>query len=230
MLIATSDEYKLMLILGIDPGTTTTGYGLVELDINDINGEKIIKSIDTGTLNFKNSTDHFRLIDFGLMETEKNMYAPDKYVLIHNMFVKLIQKHQPDVMAVERIFFASNASTAISVGQAQGVMFLAAANNKLRVVEYAPPTIKKVITGNGRAKKKEVEDKVKKMLENIEGPKLEVDKKRRITKTHIDNAVDAVAIALCHMIHIFDTTLKRHEEVLAGHVNSNQVTIANGKF
>lgn len=199
-----TSPHQGQLILGIDPGTTTTGYGFIRLI-----GEK-----------------EFEVVDYGLIETERNEYAPARYTKIYHDFVdKLIVKHRPNVMAIEKIFFASNARTAISVGQAQGVMFLAAHKCGLSVVEYAPPTIKKVVTGDGRAKKKDVEAKVREIL-GSESNKVKLDKERRITKTHIDNAVDAIAVALCHAFHLYDNTLKNHEKAVDMH--ARKVTVING--
>jgi len=111
----------------------------------------------------------------------------------------LFKKYQPDVIALEKIFFASNAKTAISVGQAQGVMFYCAARANIRIFEYAPPTIKKLISGNGRADKKEVQQSLRKIF----GAKLRSQAKKR---THFDNAADALAVAMCHIYHISERT------------------------
>ena len=154
-----------MLILGIDPGVATTGYGLV----------KVEKTIHEA-------------IEWDLIENGK----PEKRLSeIHKQMTLIIKKHSPDVMAIEKIFFATNAKTAIRVGQALGVMLLAAAKTNIEVAEYAPGTIKKVVAGNGRADKKEMQKAVRKLL----GAKVR-SKKRK--KTHFDNAADGLAVALCH--------------------------------
>ena len=88
---------------------------------------------------------------------------------------------------MEKVFFATNAKTAIAVGQAQGVLLLAASKTKVRVVEYAPGTIKKIITGDGRAKKKDIQKSIRKMLGNQV-------KSKAHKKTHFDNAADAIKI------------------------------------
>ena len=122
-----------MLILGIDPGTATTGYGVV---------------------NFKNQ--NFELIDFGLIETNKDG-SPEKRLLdIYKQITKIFKKFKPDVMAIEKVFFATNAKTAMRVGEALGVMLFSAARANTKVVEYAPGTIKKVVAGNGRAEKDQI--------------------------------------------------------------------------
>jgi crossover junction endodeoxyribonuclease RuvC len=157
-----------MLILGIDPGTATTGYGFVNI-----------------------KKDNFELVDFGLIETEKNGYPPDRLLDIHKQITKLIKQFRPDVMAIEKLFFFSNAKTVMRVGQAQGVMLFSAANTKVKVFEYAPAMIKKTISGNGRADKKEVQKSIRKVL----GAKA---RSRKNKKTHFDNAADALAVAICH--------------------------------
>ena len=154
--------------MGIDPGTATTGYGLIRVS-NSI--------IEVG--------------DFGLIETDKDGNTGRR---LGNIFVKmeaLFKKYNPDIIAMERLFFATNAKTAMGVGQAQGVMFLAAARSKIEVVEYAPGTIKKIVAGNGRADKKEVQKSLRKIL----GAKV---RSQAHKKTHFDNAADALAVALCH--------------------------------
>ncbi len=192
-----------MLILGIDPGTATTGYGLIE--ISEDYAKKVLITVR----------------DYGLIETEKNGYSPKRYQVIYRILNSLLDKWTPDYMVIEKIFFATNAKTAIKVGQAQGVMLLAAAFNDIEVAEYAPGTIKKVITGSGRAKKKEVQECVIKILGRYEGGKLGVNKERRINKTHIDNMIDAFAIALTHASKI----IKDFEIIIDGET----VSSTNGK-
>jgi crossover junction endodeoxyribonuclease RuvC len=94
-------------------------------------------------------------------------------------------------MAIEKIFFARNAKTAIRVGQALGVMLLSAEQMKTEIAEYAPGRIKKVVTGDGRADKKVIQKFVRKAL----GAKVRSKKGK---KTHFDNAADGLAVALCH--------------------------------
>jgi crossover junction endodeoxyribonuclease RuvC len=95
---------------------------------------------------------------------------------------------------MEKVFFATNAKTVIAVGQAQGVLLMAASRAKIKVVEYAPGTIKKTITGNGRANKKDIQKSVRKILGNHV-------KSKKHKKTHFDNAADALAVALTHAYH-----------------------------
>ncbi len=158
-----------MLILGFDPGTATTGFGLVEMD--DKHQSKVLT--------------------WGLIETSKDGLKENRLEFIYKETLALFKKHQPDVFVMEKIFFASNAKTVIAVGQAQGVLLLAASKSRVKVAEYAPGTIKKVITGDGRAKKKDVQVAIRKILGNRV-------KSAAHKKTHFDNEADALAIALTH--------------------------------
>lgn len=159
-----------MLILGLDPGTATTGFGLI----------------------YKNSKS-FEVLDWGLIETDKRGDKEKRLAKIYKETLELFKKHSPDVMAIERIFFAANVKTAIAVGQAQGVMLLAAAKAKVKVVEYAPGSVKKVVSGNGRSDKKMMQQALRRVL----GAKVRSAKRK---KTHFDNAADALAVALTHAI------------------------------
>jgi crossover junction endodeoxyribonuclease RuvC len=107
----------------------------------------------------------------------------------------ILEKYKPDVMAIEKIFFASNAKTVIRVGQAQGVMIYTASLHNVDVAEIAPGHIKKVVTGNGRADKKMVQAGLRKIF----GAKIRSKAKK---KTQFDNAADALAIAYTHAVNI----------------------------
>lgn len=157
-----------MLILGIDPGTATTGFGFIRTQ----KGKTLLES-------------------FGLIETDKNGSPGSRFINIEKQMLSLFRKFSPDIMAMERLFFAANVKTAMSVGQAQGVMLLAAAKSKVEVVQIAPGTIKKIIAGNGRADKKAVQRALRKIL----GAKVRSGPRK---KTHFDNAADALAVALCY--------------------------------
>lgn len=159
-----------MRILGIDPGTATTGYAVVEIKDNGVSA-----------------------LVFDLIETDKNGSPSKRLETIHKEMLHVFKRFKPDVMAIEKIFFAANAKTAIRVGQAQGIMLLAAANYDAEVFEYAPGTIKKKVTGDGRADKK----KIQKHLRIVFGNSVR-SKPRK--KTHFDNAADALAVALCHVL------------------------------
>jgi len=167
-----------MLILGIDPGTATTGYGLVRL-------------------NGKGN----EVVTWGLIETKKETLKENRLDFIFEEVQRLINLHKPDVFVFEKVFFSNNAKTVIAVGQAQGVMLLAASKTKVHVEEYAPGTIKKMITGNGRANKKEVQEHIRKIL----GARVKSEKHK---KTHFDNAADALAIALTHAFKLGEGVTK----------------------
>ena len=167
-----------MKILGIDPGTATTGFGCIEVnDISSISGKGL------------------EVIEWGLIETDKELLKEHRLEIIYEKTIELIEKFKPDVFVFEKVFFASNAKTVIAVGQAQGAILLAARKTRTFVAEYAPGTIKKMITGSGRANKKEVQTHVRKIL----GNKVKSEKHK---KTHFDNAADALAIAMTHAMTI----------------------------
>lgn len=166
-----------MLILGIDPGTATTGYGLVRLNGR---GNEVVK--------------------WGLIETDKSLLKEKRLDFIFEEMLRIIKENNPDVFVFEKVFFSNNAKTVIAVGQAQGVMLLAANKSKVKVEEYAPGTIKKMITGNGRANKKEVQVAIRKIL----GSRVKSEAHK---KTHFDNAADALAIALTHAFKIGESKI-----------------------
>jgi crossover junction endodeoxyribonuclease RuvC len=158
-----------VIILGIDPGTATTGFGLISY-----------------------TTPSFDVMEWGLIETKKEIEHPVRLSMIYSQMTDLLQRSHPDLLVIEKVFFSTNVKTAISVGQAQGVILLSAAQASVPVVEYSPGTIKKMISGNGRADKKMMQTHVRKHL----GNKVRSEAHKR---THFDNAADALAIALCHI-------------------------------
>ena len=131
-----------MRILGIDPGTATTGFGVIEAPAKE----------------------KFQLINFGWITTEKEEDPDARLKSIYNQITRLIREQKPQVMAIEKLFFYNNAKTAMKVSQAIGVIRLAAFNQKLTIFEYAPLKIKAVVTHNGWAKKEEVKKTVRKIL------------------------------------------------------------------
>ena len=156
-----------MKILGIDPGTATTGFGVIEASAK---GE-------------------YQLIDFGLISTDKKTPHGKRLDQIYSGIIQVISKHQPEVVAIERLFFATNALTAIAVGQAIGVIKLAIHHQGLSVFDYAPMQVKLVIGGSGKADKKMIKSTIKKMFKIRE---------KKGMRSHFDNSADAIAIALCH--------------------------------
>lgn len=165
-------EEKNMLILGIDPGTATTGYGLIESN----------KGL-------------MQVVNFGLIETDKEASVGKRLENIYKQISFLLKHYSPGVMAIEKLFFATNAKTAMAVGQAQGVMYYAASRCNIKMVEYAPGTIKKIVAGDGRADKKMIQKAIRKLL----GSKV---RSKKHQKTHFDNCADALAVAVCHAIKI----------------------------
>ncbi len=172
-----------MIILGIDPGTATTGFGCINItDISAVTGKGL------------------QVIEWGLIETDKSLLKEERLEIIFERTLKLIERFKPDVFVFEKVFFSNNAKTVIAVGQAQGVMLLAARKLNVFVAEYAPGTIKKLITGSGRANKKEVQEHVRRIL----GNKVKSEKKK---KTHFDNAADALAIAMTHAMKLVEAKI-----------------------
>ncbi|CAN5320372.1 crossover junction endodeoxyribonuclease RuvC [soil metagenome] len=183
-----------MLILGIDPGTATTGFGVIE----------------------KNPDEDFKILEWGLIETDKDTKPHVRLHEIHEQMLMILDRFKPDILVMEKIFMFNNAKTVIRVTQAQGVILLASTGTGMNidVFEYAPQTIKKLITGSGRANKKEMEAHVHEILgKKLEGLSLKDGhgKDRKMTKTYVDNAIDALAIALCHLMKENEEILKQYE-------------------
>jgi crossover junction endodeoxyribonuclease RuvC len=152
-----------VLVLGIDPGTAITGYGLV-----------------------RERDDELALVDYGAITTPSDQPLPARLQIIYRDLADLVARHQPDVAAVEELFFSRNVRTALSVGQARGVALLALAEGQLPIHEYKPLEVKQAIAGYGGADKHQVQEMVR-MLLNLD---------------HIpqpDDAADAVAVAVCHI-------------------------------
>ena len=153
-----------MITLGIDPGTAITGYG-------------IIKEEQDGSL---------KVLDFGVIRTSPDQTLADRLVQLYKQIKDLILLHQPDMGAVEKLFFEKNVRTAINVGQARGVTLLAMAELPMGIGEYTPMEIKQAVAGYGGADKNQVQQMVKAILG------LEVI-------PHPDDAADALAVAICHI-------------------------------
>ncbi|NIO70527.1 MAG: crossover junction endodeoxyribonuclease RuvC [Anaerolineae bacterium] len=130
-----------MLVLGIDPGTAITGYGLV-----------------------KGEGDDLTLVAYGAITTSSDWPLPERLQRIYRELTALIEDQQPTAAAVEELFFSKNVRTALSVGQARGVALLAAANAGLPIHEYTPLQVKQAIAGYGRATKDQVQQMVRMLL------------------------------------------------------------------
>jgi len=138
-----------VIILAFDPGTATTGYGVVE----EVQGGKLIA------------------LKYGVISTPAGMAPPLRIQKIYQETVALIELYQPDSIATERLFFNKNETTALTVGRSIGVILLAIAQKRLPWEEYTPPQVKKAVTGVGSADKQQVQWMVKRILALKEDPK-----------------------------------------------------------
>lgn len=129
-----------MLILGIDPGTAVTGYGVVRSGPQPV------------------------LLECGVIRTKPDHTLPERLKIIAEGVRELIARHQPGIMAVEDVFYARNVRTTLVLGHARGVILLAGAEAALEIHEYPPAEIKKAIVGNGNATKTQVQFMVTKLL------------------------------------------------------------------
>jgi crossover junction endodeoxyribonuclease RuvC len=150
-----------VIVLGIDPGTAALGYGIIER---------------TGG--------RLRAIDHGCFETSPDLPLPERLLAIHALVSDLIALHGPDLVGVERLFFSRNAQTAFAVGQARGVVLLAAAGHKVPVRDATPNEVKSAVAGYGAADKEQVARMVQVILELVARPTP-------------DDAADALAVAIC---------------------------------
>lgn len=151
-----------MLVLGIDPGTAITGYAVV------------------------GQNDGLHAVTYGVIRTPSDLPLAQRLLMIYQELTAVIRLHQPVAVAVEELFFSKNTRTAMSVGQARGIVLLAAAQAGLPVFHYKPAEVKQAVTGYGGASKSQVQEMVRLLLglEAIPRP---------------DDAADALAIAICHL-------------------------------
>lgn len=180
-----------MIILGIDPGTATTGYGIIKVP-DDILGRKFEYGLE--------------LVDYGFISTSKDLPMEKRLVLLHHDLEKIIDQFNPDAISIEMLFFGANTKTAITVGQARGVLMLSAGLRSIPIHEYSGLSVKLMVAGGGRADKKQVHDGVRKFL-GKDGEKCRelvkpMDGLTRSKKKFSDDAVDALAIAICHVLKI----------------------------
>ena len=153
-----------MKVLGVDPGTAATGYGIV------------IRQEDGAT----------RLVECGVIRTSADDDLPQRLRQIHEGLAEVLDRHEPDVAAVESVFYGKNVRTTVLLGHARGAILLTAAQRDLEVADYSPAEIKNAIVGTGRATKEQVQFMVKKLL------------RLKAVPTPAD-AADGVAVALCHL-------------------------------
>lgn len=151
-----------MVVLGIDPGTAITGFGVISYQGN-----------------------HFKKIAYGVVRTEAGLPIAVRLKQIYQQVTEIITTYSPEVVVVEELFFNRNVTTAITVGQARGVILLAASMAQVEIAEYTPLQVKQAVVGYGRAEKRQVQEMVRMLLCLPELPKP-------------DDAADALAIAICH--------------------------------
>jgi crossover junction endodeoxyribonuclease RuvC len=150
-----------VIVLGVDPGTAATGYGIIE-----------------------QRPEGLRAVDYGCMDTSPDVSLPERLVAIHALVRDLIELHRPSLMGVERLFFSRNVQTAFAVGQARGVVLLAAGAAAVPVREATPNEVKSAVAGYGAADKGQVQRMVQLVLGMTELPAP-------------DDAADALAVAIC---------------------------------
>ncbi len=155
-----------MKILGIDPGMAIVGYGLIEIKNNNIN-----------------------LVTSGSIQTDKNNSDSKRLLEIYNDLSIIVDKYSPDCASVEQLFFFKNQKTIIPVAEARGVILTVLEKYNIPTFSYTPMEVKQVLTGYGRAEKREVEQMVRLTLQQEKLPKL-------------DDTIDAIAIAICHSRNI----------------------------
>ncbi len=151
-----------MRILGIDPGIAIVGFGIIDYEGN--------RSLP---------------IQFGTIETKAKEKEEKRLTQIYESMVELINRYQPEMLAIEKLYFNRNVTNAFMVGQARGVIVLAAVQHNMSVYEYTPLQVKQAVVGFGQAEKKQVQDMVKIFLNLPQIPKP-------------DDVADALAVAICH--------------------------------
>ena len=151
-----------MIILGIDPGYAIIGYGVLEY-----------------------SNNHFKVLGYGAITTKAGTPFNERLEIIYRELDLIMTQYKPDVMAIEKLFYNTNAKTVIDVAQARGVIVLTAQLHGLEIAEYTPLQVKQSVVGYGRAEKKQVQEMMRIMLKFDEIPKP-------------DDTADALALAICH--------------------------------
>jgi crossover junction endodeoxyribonuclease RuvC len=153
-----------MIVIGIDPGLAIVGYGVLQRDGN-----------------------RARAIAYDCIRTSaKTMTTPERLREIHRRCRELMETHRPDAVAVEKLFFTKNITSAMSVSEVRGVILLAAAEAGIPVTEYTPNQVKQAVTGSGKAEKIQVQEMMRRLLSLPDIPRP-------------DDVADGLAIALCHL-------------------------------
>jgi crossover junction endodeoxyribonuclease RuvC len=151
-----------MIVLGIDPGLANTGYGVVSRQAGG-----------------------FAALDGGVIQTSPGVPAEQRLAHIHAAVAELLGEHEPDAVALEELYFGQNVRSAFAVGQARGVVMLAAGQHAVPCSGYTPQQVKSAVCGSGRAEKAQVARMVMTLLGLLELPRP-------------DHAADALAVAICH--------------------------------
>lgn len=154
-----------MIVIGIDPGIANTGFGVVRGT-----GGKTVA------------------LDGGVIETSPDLSLPERLDRVYSAMVQLLDWHEPAAVALEDLYFGKNVGSAMEVGQARGVVMLAAARKEIPCSDYTPQQVKSAVCGSGNAEKEQVQTMVGRLLGLEEPPQP-------------DHAADAFAVALCHLGH-----------------------------
>ncbi|TAJ43232.1 crossover junction endodeoxyribonuclease RuvC [Methanofollis fontis] len=152
-----------MIVIGIDPGLARTGYGVL------------------------NNDGRFpTALEYGCIETGNDRTSPGRLLEVYEKVTALLDEYDPAWVALERLFFSKNVTSAMHVSEARGVILLAAEQHGVRIAEYTPNQVKQAVTGSGRAGKQQVQEMMRRLLRLDELPRP-------------DDAADGLAIALCHI-------------------------------
>ena len=170
-----------MRVLGIDCGTEYTGFGIVDL-VTEESGKRNATSIGGS----RSAVDHLAFVACGAIKASTRDPMPRRLSCIARGLEELIALHHPDRVAIEDVFYAVNAKSALKLGQVRGVAMLIAATAGLDVAEYSPLSIKSAVVGYGKAEKHQVQQMVTRLLNLNEIPEP-------------PDAADALAIAICHL-------------------------------
>ena len=167
-----------MIVLGIDPGTVTMGYGVVESNNDDLS-----------------------LIDYGALVTSERSPIGERLCYLYRELLCIIQNYQPDMVAVEQPFVASNVRSALAIGRAQAVALLAATTQSIPTYEYTPTRVKQSVASYGASSKEQVQEMVRLQLGLKEIPQP-------------NDAADALAVAICHLreIHLSELLARQGEK------------------
>ncbi len=152
-----------MIIIGIDPGLATVGFGVIRKEKGKLSP-----------------------VSYGCIKTSPEKQNPERLKEIYDEVNVLLDKYSPSEVAVEKLFFTNNITSAMGVSEARGVIFLAAQQKNIPIIEYTPKQIKQAITGSGSADKKQIQEMIKRLLGLDEIPRP-------------DDAADGLSIALCHI-------------------------------